>query len=157
MKLLIYVLCVSYIHSLQLKDVSSIGATDTINKMMMNLMNKTKKEKLNRMNLFDQYIIDNNKQNKELKSEKDKLNSYFKEKSNDNIIALQNKINEIKKLVAKSNKQTNNNDSLAQITIEKNKRTNVLNEKESSKKALNGYEHKFDYYVNKLNTISKLE
>ena len=70
-------------------------------------------------------------------------------------MALQNKINEIKRLVEKSNQKLNSNNTLP---IEPNKSNlSKIVEKSNSNKVMNEYEKQFNYFVSKLNTLSKLE
>ena len=157
MKVLIIIICLTFIASLQLKDVSSIDSSDSLKKIL-HLMEKTKKDdssNMNRINIFAQYLIDKGRNNLELNTEKNKLNSYFKEKTNNNIMALQNKINEIKRLVEKTNQKNNSNYTLP---IEPNKSNlSKIVEKSNSNNAMNEYEKQFNYFVSKLNTLSKLE
>ena len=157
MKVLIFIIFLTFIASLQLKDVSSIDSSDSLKKIL-HLMEKTKKDdssNMNRINIFAQYLIDKGRNNLELNTEKNKLNSYFKEKTNNNIMALQNKINEIKRLVEKSNQKLNSNNTLP---IEPNKSNlSKIVEKNNSNKVMNEYEKQFNYFVSKLNTLSKLE
>ena len=157
MKVLLYIIYLTFIASLQLRDVSSIDSSDSLKKIL-HLMEKTKKDdstSMNRINLFDQYLIDKDKKHLELNTEKNKLKSYFKEKTHNNIMALQNKINEIKRLVKKSNQKLNNNNTLP---IEPNKSNlSKIVEQNNSNKVMNEYEKQFNYFVSKLNTLSKLE
>ena len=77
MKVLLYIIYLTFIASLQLRDVSSIDSSDSLKKIL-HLMEKTKKDdstSMNRINIFDQYLIDKDKKHLELNTEKNKLKS----------------------------------------------------------------------------------